>query len=134
MISKYFQKFLDDNDLKLGEEFMLFNTDGERVYEDLLFSIGDDDCGGLLECSDLEFNEDGDMYIITHSIFAEKFVPRKLPYKPSFGDSYWYIDSTRNVCMLDYILRRYNKCYRTRIEAIEHLQEDYKDLLIGVPE
>lgn len=42
MLSKYIQYFLDENNLEIGEEFMLTNENGRHIHPDkTFFFIGD---------------------------------------------------------------------------------------------
>lgn len=37
MVSKYIQYFLNENNLELGEEFMLTNENGDIIHQDKTF-------------------------------------------------------------------------------------------------
>lgn len=132
MLSKYFQQFLDDNDLQINERFALIDSDGKPQYINRKFWINKQN-GGKLICDDKKIPAtEVMMSLLRGNIFA-----KKLPWKPQNYDVYYYVTAGRAVekttfsdnFTLDCMLRNAGKCYRSYKEAEEHLEQDYKELV-----
>lgn len=133
MLSKYFQQFLDDNDLQINERFTITDSDGSPQYINRKFWINKQN-GGKLVCDDknIPANE------VMLSLLRNKMFIKKLPWKPQNGDIYYYVTSQKGIGQntfsdtftLDCMLRKAGKLYRSEEEAKRYLDKDYKDLII----
>lgn len=135
-MNKYFQMFLDDNDLKEGECFTLTHECGETCFENVQFRILDNvltytNCKGILSINGIMLD-----------LLCGKFKPVKLPYKPKKGELYWFTNSEGHLVGhyyksgifsdLGLLLAKAGRCYRTKEEAKAHRDEDYKWLMSGL--
>lgn len=137
MLSKYFQQFLDDNDLQINERFTITDSDGNPQYINRKFWINKQN-GGELVCDDknIPANE------VMLSLLRNKMFIKKLPWKPQNGDIYYYVTAQKgigqntfsDIFTLDCMLRKAGKCYRAYDEAEKHLEADYKWLKSEVQE
>lgn len=135
MLSKYFQQFLDDNDLTENEPFTITDSEGKPQYINRKFWINKQN-GGKLVCDDKNIPSNEVML----SLLRNKMFIKKLPWKPKEGDTYFHVspNGIRNAifhgCTIDYLLRKSGKCYRTYEEAEKHFEADYKWLKSEVQE
>lgn len=137
MLSKYIQYFLDDNDLQINERFTITDSDGNPQYINRKFWINKQN-GGKLVCDDKNIPASEVML----SLLRNKMFIKKLPYKPEHLQTYWCLSMDGSVkCKVfcdaileDLLLRKFNKCYRSREEAEKHREADYKWLESEVQE
>lgn len=142
MVSKYIQYFLNENNLELGEEFMLTNENGDIIHQDKTFFFN----GTPTSSRDILISKDED---------EEKFCPnillglltglycvKKKPWQPEIGDVYFYVavDEGRNKGVIHnetlfnknnikfLLLKKSGKYYKSYFEAEKHLKEDYEYL------
>lgn len=142
MLSKYIQYFLDENNLEIGEEFMLTNENGRHIHPDKTFFFN----GNPTSTRDVLIAKDDD---------EEKFCPnillglltgfycaKKKPWQPEIGDVYFYVavDEGRNKGVIHnetlfnknnikfLLLKKSGKYYKSYFEAEKHLKEDYEYL------
>lgn len=116
MLSKYIQYFLDENNLEIGEEFMLTNENGRHIHPDkTFFFIG---------------------------LLTGFYGVQKKPWQPEIGDVYFYVavDEGRNKGVIHnetlfnknnikfLLLKKSGKYYKSYFEAEKHLKEDYEYL------
>lgn len=142
MLSKYIQYFLDENNLEIGEEFMLTNENGRHIHTDkTFFFIGDP-----TSTRDILISKDED---------EEKFCPnillglltglycvKKKPWQPEIGDVYFYVavDEGKNKGVIRnetlfnkndikfLLLKKAGKYYKSYFEAEKYLKQDYEYL------
>lgn len=142
MVSKYIQYFLNENNLELGEEFMLTNENGDIIHQDKRFFFN----GTPTSTRDVLIAKDDD---------EEKFCPnillglltgfycaKKKPWQPEIGDVYFYVavDEGKNKGVINsetlfnkndikfLLLKKAGKYYQSYFEAEKHLKQDYEDL------
>ena len=142
MLSKYIQYFLDENNLEIGEEFMLTNENGRHIHPDKTFFFN----GNPTSTRDVLIAKDDD---------EEKFCPnillglltglyyaKKKPWQPEIGDLYFYVavDEGKNKGVIRsetlfnkndikfLLLKKAGKYYKSYFEAEKHLKEDYEYL------
>lgn len=132
MLSKYFQQFLEDNDLQINERFTITDADGNPQYINRKFWINKQN-GGKLVCDDKKIPANEVML----SLLRNKMFTKKRPWEPQDDDIYYYVTAKKTIdktifcdnCTLDRILRKAGKCYRTYEEAKLHYDQDCNDLL-----
>lgn len=137
MISPYIQKFLDDNNLKVGEKFNVVSKKPLSI-EPKLYKITDYE-GGQLELVDNGGATCVDNRKLLGLLRGNLHVVK--PYWPKLGNIYWYVnrdgyvgDTRFNGGFVDLFLREHGLCRRTESEAIacksaylayyEHLQAE----------
>lgn len=134
-MNKYIQQFLEDNDLQAGERFYILDKDYKKISNELFYinenATGTDDI--LLNNDHFAIYSDTLLYLLTGMAFV-----KKKPYRPKVNDVYYCVTPERTIArsffsptsILDCMLYKAGKLYRTFKEAERHLDEDYKDLII----
>lgn len=135
MMNKYIQQFLEDNDLQAGERFYILDKDYKKISNELFYinenATGTDDI--LLNNNHFAIYSDTLLHLLTGIAFV-----KKKPYRPKVNDVYYCVTPERTIArsffsptsILDCMLYKAGKLYRTFKEAERHLDEDYKDLII----
>lgn len=134
-MNKYIQQFLDDNDLQAGERFYILDKDYKKMFNKTFYinknATGTDDI--LLDNNHFAIYSDTLLYLLTGIAFV-----KKIPYRPKVNDVYYCVTPERTIArsffsptsILDCMLYKAGKLYRTFKEAERHLDKDYKDLII----
>ena len=98
--------------VKLGEKF--------KVGGNVFWFYGD----GLVADDDNSYPN------IMNSLLTGEYTIEKLPWKPQYGDEYWYISMNGDVLdnkwtehITDYSLYYVGNCFATREEALAHAPE-----------
>lgn len=142
MLSKYIQYFLDENNLEIGEEFMLTNENGRHIHSDkTFFFIGNPtSTRDILICKDEEkFSPN-----ILLGLLTGFYGVQKKPWQPEIGDVYFYVEvdvrngknksTIRSETLFNkndikfLLLKKAGKYYKSYFEAEKHLKEDYEYL------
>lgn len=141
MLSKYIQYFLDENNLEIGEEFMLTNENGRHIHPDkTFFFIGDP-----TSTRDILISKDEDEEKFCQNILlgllTGLYCVKKKPWQPEIGDVYFYVavgDKGEGIIHAEtlfdkndikfLLLKKAKKYYRTYLEAKKHLKTDYEYL------
>lgn len=89
MVSKYIQYFLNENNLELGEEFMLADENGRVIYKDKTFFLKNTSTStsDLLVCKD----EENFCPTILLGLLTGLYYAKKKPWQPEIGDVYFYV-------------------------------------------
>ena len=140
MLSKYIQYFLDENNLEIGEEFMLTNENGRHIYPDKTFFFN----GNPTSSRDILISKDEERFCpnILLGLLTGLYCVKKKPWQPEIGDVYFYVavDEGRNKGVIHsetlfnknnikfLLLKKAGKYYKSYFEAEKHLKEDYEYL------
>lgn len=142
MVSKYIQYFLNENNLELGEEFMLIYENGSEVCKDertFFFKPAPIGTNDILVCKqDVKFYTTA----VLLSLLTGLYCVKKKPWQPEIGDVYFYVavDEGRNKGVIHnetlfnknnikfLLLKKSGKYYKSYFEAEKHLKEDYEYL------
>lgn len=140
MVSKYIQYFLNENNLELGEEFMLADENGRVIYKDKTFFFKNTptSTSDLLVCKD----EENFCPTILLGLLTGLYYVKKKPWQPEIGDVYFYVavDDGRDKGVIHtetlfnkndikfLLLKKAGKYYKSYFEAEKHLKEDYEYL------
>lgn len=140
MVSKYIQYFLNENNLELGEEFMLADENGRVIYKDKTFFLKNTSTStsDLLVCKD----EENFCPTILLGLLTGLYYAKKKPWQPEIGDVYFYVavDEGKNKGVIHsetlfnkndikfLLLKKAGKYYKSYFEAVKHLKEDYEYL------
>lgn len=96
MLSKYIQYFLDENNLEIGEEFMLTNENGRHIHPDKTFFFN----GNPTSSRDILISKDEERFCpnILLGLLTGFYGVQKKPWQPEIGDVYFYVavDEGRN--------------------------------------
>lgn len=134
-MNKYIQQFLDDNDLQAGEKFYILDKDHEKISNELFYiNKNFEKPEDILKCASINGSY---LYNLLCLLIGIAFV-KKIPYRPKVNDVYYCVTPERTIArsffsptsILDCMLYKAGKLYRTFKEAERHLDEDYKDLII----
>lgn len=132
-MNKYIKIFMDDNDLKVGDEFRKKGTDAYGIWH-----FNEDGCLINKDMCLINENEDISNKVLVKFLLGEYEVERieKRPWKPEIGDRFWFIDDYRILNDIICYAGEYSKyllahklVFRTEKEA-----EDYKWFLDKVDE
>lgn len=139
-ISKYIQYFLDENNLEIGEEFMLTNENGRHIHPDKTFFFN----GNPTSSRDILISKDEERFCpnILLGLLTGFYGVQKKPWQPEIGDVYFYVavDEGRNKGVIHnetlfnknnikfLLLKKSGKYYKSYFEAEKHLKEDYEYL------
>lgn len=113
----YYKQVAEMFGLKLNEEFILVDADGDRYNEcKYMFT----ECG-LLRSTDYGFEQSGALYAVLRGILVVK----KLPWKPKADEFYYYYSPYAGITCQerwmntasDYCKWKLGNCFRTREEA-----------------
>lgn len=140
MVSKYIQYFLNENNLELGEEFMLADENGRVIYKDktFFFKNTSTSTSDILVCKD----EENFCPTILLGLLTGLYYVKKKPWQPEIGDVYFYVavDDERDKGVIHIetlfnkndtkflLLKKAGKHYKTYFEAEKHLKQDYEYL------
>lgn len=140
MVSKYIQYFLNENNLELGEEFMLTNENGDIIHQDKTFFFN----GNPTSSRDILISKDEERFCpnILLGLLTGFYGVQKKPWQPEIGDVYFYVavDEGRNKGVIHsetlfnknnikfLLLKKSGKYYKSYFEAEKHLKEDYEYL------
>lgn len=140
MVSKYIQYFLNENNLELGEEFMLTNENGDIIHQDKTFFFN----GNPTSSRDILISKDEERFCpnILLGLLTGFYGVQKKPWQPEIGDVYFYVavDEGRNKGVIHsqtlfnkndiqfLLLKKAGKYYKSYFEAEKHLKEDYEYL------
>lgn len=140
MLSKYIQYFLDENNLEIGEEFMLTNENGRHIHPDKTFFFN----GNPTSSRDILISKDEERFCpnILLGLLTGFYGVQKKPWQPEIGDVYFYVavDEGRNKGVIHnetlfnknnikfLLLKKSGKYYKSYFEAEKHLKEDYEYL------
>lgn len=140
MVSKYIQYFLDENNLEIGEEFMLTNENGRHIHPDKTFFFN----GNPTSSRDILISKDEERFFpnILLGLLTGFYGVQKKPWQPEIGDVYFYVavDEERNKGVIHIqtllnkndiqflLLKKAGKYYKSYSEAEKHLKEDYEYL------
>lgn len=125
----------DDNDLQAGERFYILDKDYKKMFNETFYinknATGTDDI--LLDNNHFAIYSDTLLCLLIGIAFV-----KKIPYRPKVNDVYYCVTPERTIArsffsptsILDCMLYKAGKLYRTFKEAERHLDEDYKDLII----
>lgn len=130
MLSKYFQHFLDENDLKIGEEFYIVDKNGQEVYYREPFYFEENN---ILRSS-LDHGEVLSPMLL--NLFDETHFVKKL-YWPEKDDPCYYVSIEGKINKIyfdplntfDCMLRKEGKLYKKPEEASRYFDRDYEDLI-----
>lgn len=142
MLSKYIQYFLDENNLEIGEEFMLTNENGRHIHQDKTFFFIDNPTS----TRDILISKDEEKFCpnILLGLLAGFYGVTKKPWQPEIGDVYFYVavdvrngknkstihsETLFNKNDIKFLLlKKAGKYYNSYFEAEKHLKEDYEYL------
>lgn len=141
MVSKYIQYFLNENNLELGEEFIIVYENGSEVHKDektFFFKTAPVGTNDILICKqDVKFYTTAVLLNLLTGLYCVK----KKPWQPEIGDVYFYVaidDKGEGIIHAEtlfdkndikfLLLKKAKKYYRTYLEAKKHLKTDYDDL------
>ena len=140
MVSKYIQYFLNENNLELGEEFMLADENGRVIYKDKTFFLKNTSTStsALLVCKD----EENFCPTILLGLLTGLYYAKKKTWQPEIGDVYFYVavDEGKNKGVIHretlfnknnikfLLFKKAGKYYKSYFEAEKHLKEDYEYL------
>lgn len=140
MLSKYIQYFLDENNLEIGEEFMLTNENDRHIHPDKTFFFN----GNPTSSRDILISKDEERFCpnILLGLLTGFYGVQKKPWQPEIGDVYFYVavDEGRNKGVIHsqtlfnkndiqfLLLKKAGKYYKSYFEAEKHLKEDYEYL------
>lgn len=87
MLSKYIQYFLDENNLEIGEEFMLTNENGRHIHPDKTFFFN----GNPTSSRDILISKDEERFCpnILLGLLTGFYGVQKKPWQPEIGDVYF---------------------------------------------
>lgn len=141
MVSKYIQYFLNENNLELGEEFMLTNENGDIIHQDKTFFFN----GNPTSSRDILISKDEEKFCpnILLGLLTGFYGIKNKPWQPEIGDVYFYVavDEGRNKGVIHsqtlfnkndiqfLLLKKAGKYYKSYFEAGKHLKEDYEYLV-----
>lgn len=136
MIGKYIKQFMDDNDLSVDEEFFIKNMDGNRVLISFVdrYKIADIDGGILIAVAGAKDNPPAMLLeaALIDLLRGNYFVEKK-PFRPSFGERYYYIaptgvvmSSTFNGVAEDFLLYKYIGVYKNDEAATKNVSRCLK--------
>lgn len=133
MLSKYIQYFLDENNLEIGEEFMLTNENGRHIHPDKTFFFN----GNPTSSRDILISKDEERFCpnILLGLLTGFYGVQKKPWQPEIGDVYFYVavDEGRNKGVIHnetlfnknnikfLLLKKSGKYYKSHFEAEKHL-------------
>lgn len=140
MVSKYIQYFLNENNLELGEEFMLTNENGDIIHQDKTFFIN----GTPTSSRDILISKDEEKFCpnILLGLLTGLYCVKKKPWQPEIGDVYFYVavDEGKNKGVIRsetlfnkndiqfLLLKKAGKYYKSYFEAEKYLKQDYEYL------
>lgn len=89
MVSKYIQYFLNENNLELGEEFMLTNENGDIIHPDKTFFFN----GTPTSSRDILISKDEEKFCpnILLGLLTGFYGIKNKPWQPEIGDVYFYV-------------------------------------------
>lgn len=141
MVSKYIQYFLNENNLELGEEFMLTNENGDIIHQDKTFFFN----GTPTSSRDILISKDEEKFCpnILLGLLTGFYGIKNKPWQPEIGDVYFYVavDEGKNKGVIHsetffnkndiqfLLLKKAGKYYKSYSEAEKHLKEDYEYLV-----
>lgn len=136
MISKYIKQFMYDNNLSVDEEFFIKNMDGDRVLISFVdrYKIADIDGGILIAVAGAKDNPPAMLLeAALIDLLRENYFVEKKPFRPSFGERYYYIAPTGvamssifNGTAEDFLLCKYIGVYKTEEAAIKNISRCLK--------
>lgn len=140
MVSKYIQYFLNENNLELGEEFILTNENGIHIHQDKRFFFN----GTPTSSRDILISKDEEKFCpnILLGLLTGFYGAQKKPWQPEIGDVYFYVavDEGRNKGVIYtetlfdkndikfLLLKKAGKYYKSYFEAEKNLKQDYEYL------
>lgn len=143
MLKKCVQRLLYNNGLSAGDNFFIVNLMGEKFDEIFYIDTDAEKASDILKC----LNDDRDYTHILVALLNGEYHIKVIPYSPKQGDKFYFIDiksevefgiitdkpiitmaefSTDNLTAV--LLRKLEKCYKTRAEAERHLKLDWEYL------
>lgn len=136
MISKYIKQFMDDNDLSVDEEFFIKNMDGQKVLIGFAdrYKIADIDGGILIAGAGAKDNPPAMLLeAALIDLLRENYIVEKKPFRPSFGERYYYVAPTGfvmrskfNGVAEDFLLYKYIGVYKTEETATKNISRCLK--------
>lgn len=128
----YYKQIAEMFDLKLNEEFILADTDGNR-YNECKYMFTE---LGLLHSTDFGFNKSS----LLDAVLRGALVVKKLPWKPKERCEFYYygvngaIKTIWTGTTFDYYRWKFGNCFKTREEAetkgkkiMEAIQKEYRN-------